>query len=151
MVTQIRGSAAVGLFVLRMVVGVAFIVHGYPKIQHPMDWMGPNAFAPDWLQATAAFAEFLGGIALIAGILTRLAALLLLCDMAVALWMVELPSGASFVGAGHTYELNAVYLAVMFFLVLGGAGALSVDAALTAGRRRAPAAEIPLREHNLAA
>jgi putative oxidoreductase len=91
---------------------------------------------PPWLQATAAAAEFFGGIALIAGLLTRLAGLALCIDMIVAFLFVELPHHTPFVGPGHTLEPNLTYLVVSFLLLLTGPGAISLDALLTAPLRR---------------
>lgn len=134
------GRAAVGLLVVRVVVGLAFVLHGYPKIQHPGSWMtvalGPHAFAPPWLQALSAIAEFCGGIGLMLGALTPLASLLLAGDMLVALLKVELPSGATFVGQ-HAYELTATFLAVAVGVFFTGPGSLSVDLLLANARREA--------------
>ena len=66
---------SVGLLGLRLVMGAAFMFHGWPKIQNPLGWMGPEAPVPAILQALAALAEFGGGMALIVGLLTRLASL----------------------------------------------------------------------------
>lgn len=138
---MLGGGAAVGLLILRVIVGFAFVQHGYPKIQHPASWMtlamGPRAFAPAWLQAIVAAVEFGGGIALMLGLLTPLAALLLACDMIGAMLTVELPSGAAFVGGRHSYELNAVYVAVMAALLFVGPGFVSVDRWLGGAVRRA--------------
>ena len=138
-------SASVGFLFLRIVVGVAFIFHGYPKIVHPTAWMGSHSLlmpttgealfvAPPWLQATAAGVEFFGGIALVVGLLTRFAGLALAIDMLVACLFSELPRGTPFVGSGHTLELNLVYLAVGILMLLTGPGAISLDAVLGAPR-----------------
>jgi putative oxidoreductase len=37
---------SVGLLRLRLVAGIAFLYHGWPKIQNPMGWMGENAATP---------------------------------------------------------------------------------------------------------
>ncbi|MBV8073985.1 MAG: DoxX family protein, partial [Candidatus Eremiobacteraeota bacterium] len=101
------GSASAGLLLVRLVVGLAFVLHGYPKIFALTDWMGAHGFAPPWLQAVAACAEFGGGILVLLGALTRLAALAILVDMLVAIVMVHLPQGAVFVGHPPTFELPA--------------------------------------------
>ena len=48
---------------VRLVAGTAFVLHGWPKIQNPTGWMGPDAPVPGALQAAAAVAEFGGGVA----------------------------------------------------------------------------------------
>src|SRR5947209_5440160 len=82
---SVRASA--GLLLLRVVVGAALAMHGYAKIKSdggPTGWAG-SAF-PGYLQAAAVAAEFGGGIALIAGLLTPLAALGIAATMAVAIF-----------------------------------------------------------------
>jgi len=123
---------SVGLLVLRVVVGTAFVLHGWPKFQNPFGWMGPEAPMPAFLLGLAALAEFGGGIALILGLLTRLAALGIACVMVVAITAVHLPQGDPFVGkaGGASYELAAVYLACMVVFLLIGPGRFSLDALL---------------------
>src|ERR1700722_20951224 len=83
-------GTSVGLLILRLVMGVAFAIHGWGKIQSPggaFAWMGPDATMPGVMQLLAVVAEFGGGIALVLGLLTRLAGLGLTCTMAVAAGM----------------------------------------------------------------
>jgi len=132
------GRPAVGLLLLRLFTGVAFLFHGWPKIQNPMGWMGPEAPVPGVLQLAAAVAEFGGGLALILGLLTPVAALGLAVTMLVAIFMVHIPRGDPFVGkpGQPSYELAAAYLANVVALLLLGPGRLALDALLF-GRRRA--------------
>jgi len=127
-----RGS--VGVLLLRGVVGAAFLFHGWPKIQNPLQWMDAHGSSgmPGALQAAAAVSEFGGGLALILGLLTPLAALGIACTMATGLGMVHLPKGHAFVAAPGqpSYELAAVYLAASILLGLIGPGKLSLDAFL---------------------
>lgn len=123
---------SVGLFLLRLVMGAAFLFHGWPKIQNPLGWMGPEAPVPAVLQACAALAEFGGGMALIVGLLTRLASLGIATNMIVALGLVHLPHGDPFVSrtGGRSFELAAVYLACAVVFLLLGPGRYSLDAIL---------------------
>jgi putative oxidoreductase len=133
------GRVGLGLLLLRVVMGAAFIFHGWPKIQNATTWMGPEAPFPGILQALAAAAEFGGGIALILGAFTPLAALLLAGTMFVAAFLVHMAAGDPFVATGpgqRSYELALVYLAASLLFLLAGPGHLSVDAQLF-GRRYA--------------
>lgn len=130
----VKGKGALALLALRVVAGPAFILHGWPKIQSAFSWMGEGM--PPWLQALAAFSEFGGGIAILIGLLTQLAALGIACVMLFAIFRVHIPMGDPFVGqGGSSWELAAVYLAIMIALVLRGPGSVSLDALLF-GRRK---------------
>jgi putative oxidoreductase len=124
-------QVSAGLLLLRVVVGAAFILHGWPKIQNPTGWMGPEG-PPGGLQALAALSEFGGGIALIVGLLTRLAALGIGATMTVALAMVHLPKGDPFVGkpGQPSFEPAAFYLVCAVLFLLAGPGRYSLDARL---------------------
>lgn len=128
------GSA--GLLVLRLVVGAAFILHGWGKIKAPTHWMPAEAPVPGVMQAAAAVSEFGGGIALVLGLLTPLACLGLAATMGFAITMVHMKMGHPFVdpNGGPSYELAAAYLAAVILLILTGPGRFSLDAVLF-GRR----------------
>ena len=148
----IGGTGAVGLLVLRLVAGAAFILHGWPKIYQNgqfyqngqlvmTTWMNDvfkEKAPPPYLQGAAAVAEFGGGIALIIGFLTPLAALGIAAVMGTAIAMVNIPHGDPFVAPSpgqSSCELAAVYLAAAIALLLVGPGTLSLDYCLF-GRRR---------------
>jgi putative oxidoreductase len=128
---DLGGCVSAGLLVLRSVMGAAFILHGWPKVQNPLGWMGPDS-VPGAVQALAAVAEFGGGIALIPGALTRLAALGIGGVMVGALALVHIPQGDPFVGkpGAPSSELAVVYLACAVLLLLAGPGRHSIDAGL---------------------
>jgi putative oxidoreductase len=133
----VKGRGAVGLLLLRIVMGAAFMFHGWFKIQSPggaFGWMGTEAPVPGVLQGLAVLAEFGGGLALILGLLTPLAALGIACTMIVALAMVHIPHGDPFVGypGKPSFELAAGYLANVILLLLLGPGILSLDGLLFA-------------------
>lgn len=117
-----------GLLCLRLVMGVAFIMHGLPKIQAPLTWLGHGV--PPVLQALAAVSEFGGGIALILGLFVSLASLGLISTMTVAIVTVHLAMGHPFVSPtqGASYELAAIYLVSSLLLFFAGAGRWSIDA-----------------------
>ncbi|HJZ57792.1 MAG TPA: DoxX family protein [Gemmataceae bacterium] len=118
-----------GLLLLRLAVGAAFVFHGLPKVQNPLGWMGSEAPVPGILQAAAAVAEFGGGIALVLGVVTRLAALGIIGVMVGALATYHLPQGHPFVGkpGESSSELAVVYLAASVLFLLAGPGRFSVD------------------------
>ncbi len=122
----------VALMLLRVVAGVAFMLHGWGKIQNPFGWMGPDAFAPGVFQALAAVAEFGGGLAWVIGLLTPLASLGIATTMAVAFYVHAVVRADPFVakGGGSSYELAVVYFAIAVLLIALGPGRLSLDRAL---------------------
>lgn len=123
---------SIGLFLLRLVVGVAFLYHGWGKINNPTGWMGENAKVPDILEAAAAVAEFGGGIALIVGIFTRPFALALAVTMATAAYMAHISQGHPFVAkpGDPSWELAGVYFVCSLVFLLSGPGCISLDALL---------------------
>jgi putative oxidoreductase len=134
----IEGRTAAGLLLLRVVVGAAFLFHGWGKIQNPFGWMGENAPVPGWLQALAALSEFGGGAAWILGLVTPLASFGILCTMATATHYHAIVRGDPFVakGTGPAYELALVYLCVAALLLLAGPGKLSFDALIFGRKNR---------------
>lgn len=122
-------SVDFALMFLRLFMGYAFIMHGYGKIQNPMGWMGAEAPVPGVLQLLAAVAEFGGGIALILGLFTRLAALGIFFTMVVAagthLFAMGDPVIAS--GPGGSAEPALVYLFVSLLYMIQGPGRHSLD------------------------
>jgi putative oxidoreductase len=82
-------------------------------------------------------AEFLGGLGLIAGLLTRIAAFGVFCTMAVAIYLVHLPHGL--MASNNGFELPLLLLCSALFFIASGAGPFSVDAWLGSlvHRRRA--------------
>ena len=122
-----------GAFFLRLVLGCAMIYHGYSKVI-PASLHG-NTFSaldrhshfvaslgmPYWLGYVSALAEFLGGILILLGLLTRFAAFLIACNMLVAIVMVNRHHGYS----GSEYSLALFVIALM--LLFYGAGACALD------------------------
>ena len=123
-----RVSTAVLL--LRLFAGVAFLFHGWGKIQNPTGWMGANSTIPSVFLALAAISEFGGGIAWILGLLTPLASFGMLCTMAVATYMHAAVFGDPFVGkgpSGGSYELALLYFFISIVFIITGPGRLSLD------------------------
>jgi putative oxidoreductase len=125
-------AVSAGLLLVRVVVGVAFVLHGWPKVQNPFGWMaGMENAPPGVLQALAAGLEFFGGILLALGLVTRVSALALASVMVGALVLVHIPKGDPFVAPGKpSWELAAVYFAISLLILVTGPGRYSLDAAL---------------------
>lgn len=116
-----------GLFILRVVLGIIMVVHGYHKVfgglHHHAQFVASLGM-PAWLGYVSAFTEFLGGIALVAGVLTRIAALAVCADMCVAIAKVHWHNGLT--GQGG-FEFPLSLAAIAFALIFAGAGPISVD------------------------
>jgi putative oxidoreductase len=128
---------------LRLVMAAVFIAHGSQKVLGSWDGPGFKNFIanqtpfpfmrPAWLWlAAAAFSEFVGGILIFFGFLTRVGAFLIACVMLTAIFGVLWPNGF-FVPKGFEYPLTI--LAICIALLISGGGAASVDRAFTSGRR----------------
>jgi len=123
---------------VRLIVGVVFFLHGWPKMTHLTNHIEMVRslglpLAPVFATASA-LAEFLGGIALIFGLYTRYAALLIACDMAVAIMKVHLPNGFILGGPKSGVEYALTLFVAALSLVLSGAGPISLDRLL--GRKK---------------
>src|SRR5438477_6850016 len=95
----LSGRAAASLFALRVVAGSALILHGLPKTQHLTSWMPSGSPVPGFVQALSPIAEVGGGLGLILGLLTPIAAFGIFCNMVAALSLVHIPHGDPFVSA----------------------------------------------------
>lgn len=125
-----NNCASGALLLIRVVAGIAFILHGWGKMQDPMGWMGPEAAVPGIFQFLAAFAEFGGGIAWILGLLVPLASLGIGATMAVATLTHALVMKDPFVNmsGGSSFEPALTYFCVAMVLLFVGPGKFSADA-----------------------
>jgi putative oxidoreductase len=132
---------------LRVVMGFAFIVHGYPKLVNltaTMQSFSQQGFVPGAFWAPlVAIVECVGGACLVLGVLTRHWSLALAIEMIVTTLVVKIPRGTPFVarGGGAGYELDLIYLAGALALVAFGSGALAIDRVI--GRTGGPLRRVP--------
>lgn len=117
---------------IRLVLGAAFVVHGYPKLFNKAGregfagWLQSMGFKPGKFWAlVVGVVEFYGGIALILGVYTQLAAILIAINMLVAMWKVKWGK-VGFTAQGG-WEIDLVYLVIAVSLLLTGAGVWSLD------------------------
>jgi len=119
-----------GLTLLRVIVGVVFLAHGYQKLFTYGIGGVAGSFAQIGIPAPhlsaylATFAEFFGGAALLLGLFTRFAAIPVAITMVVAILNVHL-KGGFFAPAGVEYPLTL--LVANLALITAGGGAFAID------------------------
>ena len=120
------------LALTRVVIGVVFIAHGWQKLGQngiaatQQAFAGMGVPAPDASALVATGIELAGGVLLVAGLLTPLAAVLLALDMLGAFLIVHL--GQPVFVADNGWELVAALGVVSLVLAVTGPGRFSVDA-----------------------
>jgi len=151
----LRTDNDVAALLMRLALGVVFVAHGGQKV---LGWWGGygasatiQGFAkmgmPPVLTILVMTAELGGGLLLIVGFLTRLAALGIGCVMLGAIVLVHskvgffMNWGGSQKGEGFEYHLLALGLAIA--LLIKGGGAMSVDGALAGHDSGAPYSASP--------
>ena len=129
---------------IRFALGGIMFAHGAQKVLGTFGGPGfntvinnPNTpfsfMRPAWLWwGAAALSEFVGGILIVLGLLTRVGAFFVACTMITAVVGVHWP--AFFAPTGIEYPL--ALLAMSFSLLISGGGMASFDMALSGGRRR---------------
>ncbi|GGG75519.1 quinol oxidase [Parapedobacter pyrenivorans] len=120
-----------GLLLIRIGLGIMFVMHGYPKLMGGPDrWEGVGSamghvgvtFLPVVWGLAAALAETLGGLCLILGLFFRPVALVLAFTMLIAA-LSHLGRGDGIKGASHAIEIGVVFLGLAFV----GPGKYSMD------------------------
>ncbi len=131
------------MILIRIVTGGIFLSEGIQKFLFPND-LGVGRMAP-----FVGVVEIVGGSLIILGLLTRLAAFLLIIDMFVALISTKIPillghgfwrfslsklPSYGFWSMAHEARADLAMLLGSIFLLIVGAGAWSLDARLAANR-----------------
>lgn len=131
MFASLNKYSGYGPLVLRVVIGIVFLAHGLQKfgIFGEMNLAGVTGFfgsigipAPGLMAFLVALIEALGGLALILGFGTRIAAILLGIIMLVAIFTVKLSQGL--IGG---FELDLALLAGLIALLLMGSGSAALE------------------------
>jgi putative oxidoreductase len=129
---------ALGLLLLRVVIGLIVAAHGAQKL---LGWWGGPGMS-GWTAAMtrmrirpaapwawlSALSELLGGIGLALGLLTPLPSFGIVAAMLVAITLVHWPNG--FWNGKRGYEFNLSLIAPAIAIALTGPGAYSLDSAL---------------------
>jgi putative oxidoreductase len=137
------------LTILRLVLSVVFLAHGSQKM---LGWFGGYGFKatmgfftqtlhiPAALAFLAISAEFFGGLGLLLGLLSRVAAFGITVNMLVAVFVAHLPNGFfmnwSGQQKGEGFEYHLLVIALTLALMIRGAGAFSLDRAISGWVRR---------------
>lgn len=116
-----------GHLLVRIAMGIIFIQHGWMKVTGMEGTIGffDTLGFPAFLAYFVAYLEVIGGAALILGVLTRYAAVLLAITMAVAVFKVHLANGFSVSTGG--YEFALVLMLGSLAIAFMGAGAYAID------------------------
>lgn len=124
-----NGRAAWGLLIVRLVFGSALLMHGWAKIGAPLSWLDATRVGvPAPLQLMVCAGELAGGLALIFGFLTPLAAAGILVMMIGAATVVHGAAPWTSEIGGPSKEPSLGYGAVALLMLLNGPGRYSIDA-----------------------
>lgn len=124
-----KGKTNTALLVIRIIVGIAFFLHGLQKFNMGIEavtegfvaWGFPLAGLMAWI---VTLVETIGGIALIVGVGTEIVSFLLIIVMIVAAFVVRNLMQMEFLGG---WEVNLVYIAALIPLLVQGAGRYSLS------------------------
>ncbi|MDD9269816.1 DoxX family protein [Paenibacillus sp. GCM10023248] len=129
---------ALGLLIIRLVLGLTFAAHGTQKVFGWFGGYGPKGtggffesigIKPGVTMAVlAGLAEIAGGLLFAAGLWTPLGAALIILTMLVAIVKVH---GKSYWASSNGYEYNLLLIAVALGVALIGAGDYSLDALMS--------------------
>jgi len=126
-----RTMGPIAYTIVRVVLGLTMIVHGWPKLMVAGPDRVGTAFAnnyglPSWFAYLAILFEVFGGACLVVGLFTRFFAAALAIELLIAMFAAHWPKGFS-VSAGG-YEFVLLLGVVAFAIAIRGGGPLSVDA-----------------------
>lgn len=115
------------LLVMRLALGAVMVGHGYQKVfgglHHHAQFVASLGL-PAWTAYLSAFAEFFGGLLVILGLFTRVAAFAICFDLSVAIAKVHFHNGLM---GEHGMEFPLALAALAFGLIFLGAGPIALD------------------------
>ena len=134
----VTSSAPRSVILVRLVVGAVFLSEGVQKFLFS-DALGVGRFVKIGIPAPEIMAPFVGvfeigcGALLLAGLLTRLAAIPLIIDMVVAIATTKIPMlmKSGFWAMAHEARVDYAMILGCLFLLIVGAGPWSMDASLS--------------------
>jgi putative oxidoreductase len=128
------------LMLSRVILGIVFVAHGAQKA---FGWFGGPGFEPTvrtfsqglgipvFFAVLAILAEFLGGLGLLVGLSSRIAAFGIAVNMLVAIFLVHAQNGLFMNWSGNQrgegFEYHLLALSLTLLIVVRGAGAWSLD------------------------
>lgn len=142
-----RTDDSVGLFLVRVFLGIVIFPHGAQKV---LGWFGGHGFSwtmdfftqrlhiPAPLVVLVILAEFLGALGLIVGFLGRVGAFGTLCVMLGAIYLIHLKNGFFMdwynTGQGEGFEYHLLAIGMALAVMIQGSGRFSIDRALSGPR-----------------
>jgi putative oxidoreductase len=141
---DVRLTARYGLAILRIVLGIAMLFHGWSKLSGGVDnvagFFGGQLGipAPQLMAWVVTIVELVGGILLVVGFLTQIVGILIALDMLGAILFAYLLRGVPIINEGGaiSWEKEAVFAAAALCIALAGPGAWSVDDVVAENRTR---------------
>jgi len=115
------------LLVMRLALGTVMVAHGYQNLfrhLHDHVHLVASLGIPAWLGYVSSFAEFGGGLLVLAGLFTRAAAFALCIDLIVAVWKVNSHNGLT---GDQGFEFPLALAALSFALIFLGGGPIAMD------------------------
>ncbi|MGD9535398.1 MAG: DoxX family protein [Candidatus Nitrosocosmicus sp.] len=111
---------------IRIMAGVAFILHGLPKFENLQGTQGffASVGIPADLALLIGLLEVVGGTLLIVGLVTRITAILFTIEMICAILIVK--AGNGFIGQGG-FEVDLLLMSIAISLALSGPGRVSIE------------------------
>ncbi len=127
---RLQPLALVGM---RLALGAVMVGHGYHKVfgglHHHAQFVSGLGL-PAWSAYLSSLTEFFGGLMILAGLFTRLAAFATCIDLGVAIWKVHWPHGL--MGEGG-FEFPLALATIAFALIFFGGGPIALDHILRGG------------------